>query len=79
MGRVDGGLTMNKLQLLRFSRICRGLPLGYKIEDTGAPRGERNLYVLRGPDGKVVTETFRLDALEKAVATLPATELRETK
>ena len=62
---------MTKAQVMKFQRICKSLPLGYRI-DTGAQGVEENCYYIVGPDGQRVIETQRLDMLDRAVQTLSA-------
>lgn len=50
-----------------MNRKCKELtdllPTGYKLRDTGAPRGERNFWLILDPDGKTEASSFSLISL----------------
>lgn len=39
------------------------LPKGFKLQDTGAPRGERNYWQIKDANGRVVIGSFSLCTL----------------
>jgi hypothetical protein len=62
---------MTKKVLLLLAQISHKLPIGYRIQDTGAPRGERNLWLIVDHKGNTVFESFDLMEISKHIDTLP--------
>ena len=63
--------------MLLVNQIQHEMPLGYQFTDTGAPRGEKNLYSIE-KDGKVIYTSWKLPCILNFIRILQSSAKDQT-